>query len=103
MRAGQLSHIVDVFRYVEKQSKTGATGREKVRVARLRCALVRQVGYFTVAAYEEDDRANIVFQTWLDTSIKDSDTLFWSNQEFKITLLEYDTRTMKIHCTKINK
>ena len=105
MRAGSLIHIVDVYRMIDKQSETGALTKEKMFVVRLRCALLRQQSSFSVEANEEDDRVRLVFETWLDDKILDSDTLLWCNQEFKITLLEYDhhRRSMKIHATKINK
>jgi len=105
MRAGNLTQIVDVYRMYDKQSETGAMTKEKLLLVRLRCALLRQQSSFVVEAAEEDDKARLVFETWLNTKILDSDTLLWSNQEFKITLLEYNypSRTMKIHATKINK
>lgn len=105
MRAGNLTQIVDVYRMYDKQSETGAMTKEKLLLVRLRCALLRQQSAFVVEAAEEEDRARVVFETWLNTKILDSDTLLWSNQEFKITLLEYNypNRTMRIHATKINK
>jgi hypothetical protein len=105
MRAGNLTQIVDVYRMYDKQSETGAMTKEKLLLARLRCALVRQQSAFVVEAAEEEDRARVVFETWLNTKIMDTDTLIWSNQEFKITLLEYNypKRSMRIHATKINK
>lgn len=100
-----MTQIVDVYRMYDKQSETGAMTKEKLLLVRLRCALLRQQSSFVVEAAEEDDKARLVFETWLNTKILDSDTLLWSNQEFKITLLEYNypSRTMKIHATKINK
>lgn len=105
MRAGNLTQIVDVYRMYDKQSETGAMTKEKLLLVRLRCALVRQQSAFVVEAAEEEDRARVVFETWLNTKIMDTDTLIWSNQEFKITLLEYNypKRSMRIHATKINK
>lgn len=105
MRAGNLTQIVDVYRMYDKQSETGAMTKEKLLLVRLRCALLRQQSAFVIEAAEEEDKARVVFETWLNTKILDSDTLLWSNQEFKITLLEYNypKRTMRIHATKINK
>lgn len=105
MRAGNLTQIVDVYRMYDKQSETGAMTKEKLLLVRLRCALLRQQSAFVVEAAEEEDRARVVFETWLNTKIMDTDTLIWSNQEFKITLLEYNypKRSMRIHATKINK
>ena len=105
MRAGNLTQIVDVYRMYDKQSETGAMTKEKLFLVRLRCALLRQQSAFVVEAAEEEDRARVVFETWLNTKIMDTDTLIWSNQEFKITLLEYNypKRSMRIHATKINK
>ena len=90
---------------VDRQSETGALTKEKMLVAELRCALLRQQSAFVIEGKEEDDKVRLVFETWLNERIFDTDTLFWCNQEFKITLLEYDypKRTMKIHATKINK
>lgn len=105
MRAGLLTQIVDIYRMYDKQSETGAMTKEKLLVERLRCALLRQQSSFAIEAAEEDDKVRLVFETWLNNKVQDSDTLLWCNQEFKITLLEYDypKRTMKIHVTKINK
>lgn len=105
MRAGLLTQIVDIYRMYDKQSETGAMTKEKLLVERLRCALLRQQSSFAIEAAEEDDKVRRVFETWLNKKVQDSDTLLWCNQEFKITLLEYDypKRTMKIHATKINK
>lgn len=105
MRIGSLTQIVDVYRMYEKQSETGAMTKEKLLLMRLRCALLKQQSSFVVEAAEEDDKVRLVFETWLNEKIADTDTLLWSNQEFKITLLEYNypSRTMKIHATKINK
>lgn len=105
MRSGSLTHIVSVYRMVEKQSASGALTKEKLLVANLRCALLRSQASFTVEANQEDDRVRLVFETWLDKTILDTDTVIWSNQEFKITLLEYNdqNRTMRIHVIKITK
>lgn len=105
MRTGSLTQIVDIYRMYDKQSETGAMTKEKLLVVRLRCALLRQQSSFVIEAAEEDDKVRLVFETWMDKKVQDSDTLIWCNQEFKITLLEYDypKRTMKIHATKINK
>ena len=105
MRAGSLTHIVDIYRLYDKQSETGAMTKEKLLLVRLRCVLLRQQSSFVIEAGEEDDKVRLVFETWLNDKVHDSDTLLWCSQEFKITLLEYDypKRTMKIHCTKINK
>ena len=105
MRTGSLTQIVDVYRMVDKQSETGAMTKEKMLLYRLRCVLLRQQSSFGIDAYEEEDKIRLVFETWLNDKIFDTDTLLWCNQEFKITLLEYNypKRTMKIHATKINK
>lgn len=105
MRAGNLTQIVDIYRMVERQATSGAITKEKLLVTRLRCALLRQQSQFVVEAAEEDDKVRLVFETWLNTILRDTDTLIWSDQEFKITLLEYNypNRTMRIHATKINK
>lgn len=105
MRAGSLTQFVAVYRMYDKQSETGAMTKEKLLVTELRCNLLRQQSAFVVEAAEEDDKVRLVFETWLNDKVLDSDTLLWCNQEFKITLLEYNypSRTMRIHCTKINK
>lgn len=105
MRSGSLTHIVGVYRMVDKQSASGALTKEKMLVATIRCALLRSQSSFSIEAKQEDDRVRLVFETWLDERIHDTDTVIWSNQEFRITLLEYNypTKSMRIHVTKITK
>ena len=105
MRTGSMTQIVYVYRMIDRQSETGAMTKEKLLVESLRCVLLKQQSSFGIEANEEEDKIRLVFETWLDMKIKDTDTLLWCNQEFRITLLEYDyqRRSMKIHCTKINK
>ena len=90
---------------VDKQSASGAMTKEKVLIEELRCALLRQQSSFGIEANQEDDKVRLVFETWLNLAVSDNDTAMWCNQEFKITLLEYNfpKMTMRIHCTKITK
>lgn len=105
MRTGSLTQIVDVYRMVDKQSETGAMTKEKMHLIRLRCMLLRQQSSFGIEANEEEDKVRLVFETWMDERVQDTDTILWCNQEFRITLLEYNyqKRTMRMHATKINK
>ena len=105
MRAGSLQHQVEIYRMMERQSETGAMTKEKLLLLTLRCALLKQQSTFVVEANEEEDKVRLVFETWMNEQIRDTDTLVWCKQEFKITLLEYNypNRTMRIHVTKINK
>jgi hypothetical protein len=105
MRSGSLNQFVEVYRMVDRQSETGAMTKEKMLLICLRCNLLKQQSAFVVEAGEEDDKVRLVFETWLNEEVRDTDTLLWCKQEFKITLLEYNypNRTMRIHCTKINK
>lgn len=105
MRSGSLTQLVAVYRMVDKQSPSGALTKEKMLIANLRCALLRQQSSFGIEANAEDDKIRLVFETWMNPKILDTDTLLWCNQEFRITLLEYNyqNRTMKIHAIKITK
>lgn len=105
MRAGSLIHPVDVYRYIDQQSASGACSKVRTKLMSIRCALLRTTGNYVQLPTEETDKVSIVLQTWLIKDIKDSDTICWSCQDFKITLLEYDytSGTMKIYCTKIIK
>ncbi len=105
MRSGSLNQVVQIYRMVDRQSESGAMTKEKMLLIYLRCALLRSQSSFAIEANQEDDKVRLVFETWLNEEVKDTDTLFWSNQEFNITLLEYNypNRTMRIHVTKITK
>lgn len=105
MRSGSLIHPVEIYRLVQQQSASGASSKVRTKIMDIRCALVKQSGNYVQLSTEEVDKVSIVLQTWLMKDIKDSDTLCFSEQEFKITLLEYDypSRTMKIYATKIIK
>lgn len=105
MRAGSLTQFCDIYRLVNQQTTSGAMSKVRTLVASIRCTLVKQAGSYVQYRYEEGDKVNLVFQTWLNTTILDTDTLCWNCQEFKITLLEYNyqDRTMRIYCQKINK
>lgn len=105
MRAGSLTQICEIYRLVANQSASGAMSKVRSKIATIRCALVKQSGSYVQYQNEEGDRLNVVFQTWMNKEIEDSDTLCWNGQEFKITLLDinYQNRTMNIYCTKINK
>lgn len=105
MRSGSLIHPVEIYRLVQQQSDSGATSKVRTKVMDIRCMLVKQNGSYIQTTVDETDKLSIVLETWLITDIKDTDTLCFSGQEFKITLLQYDypTRTMKIYATKINK
>ena len=81
MRTGSLTQIVDIYRMTDRQSETGAFTKEKLIFARIRCALLRQQSSFGINANEEEDVVRLVFETWLDERIQDTDTLFWCNQE----------------------
>lgn len=105
MRAGLLRHFVTVYRQVDEQSASGAVSQVRKKIITLRCHLVKQSGYLKQTTFEEVDTNSLVFETWLNNLVKDTDTLEYADQEFKITLIETDlfTKTMKLHCSKINK
>lgn len=105
MRAGLLRHFVSVYRQVKEQSSSGAVSQVRKKIITLRCHLLKQSGYFKQTQYENVDTNSLVFETWLNPLVKDTDTLEYADQEFKITLIEQDlfAKTMKIHCTKIIK
>lgn len=105
MQIGTLRHFIDIYRLTNEKSATGAISKKKVKLTTLRAGILKQTGGFVEGSNENYDRVNIVFQTWLNKDILDTDTICWSNQEFRITLIEHDelSRTMKLHVTKIIK
>lgn len=105
MRAGLLRHMVEVYRTVNEQSASGAISQVRKHICTLRCHLVKQSAYYTQNDVEQEDVVTLIFQTWLTDGIMDSDTIEWSDQEFRIFLIEKDilSRTMKLHVKKIAK
>ena len=105
MRAGQLRSFIEIYRQVEERTSSGAVSQVRKHICTLRCHLLKQNGYFKQTDYRETDKLSLVFETWQTDQVLDTDTLEWSNQEFKIVLIEKDilSRTMKLHCTKIIK
>lgn len=105
MRTGLLNQFLYVYRMVDKQSDSGAMTKEKLLLCTLRAMITRQKGFFSEENHEEGDVVRLTFETWLNESIKDTDTVMWCNQEFKIYLIEYNypNRTMKLNLQKINK
>ena len=106
MRVGLLSQFLDIYRMVDRQSDSGAMTKEKMLLCTLRCSLQKQKGFFSrESSVEEMDVVRLTFETWLNETVRDTDTAIWCNQEFKIYLIEYDypKRTMKLYLQKINK
>lgn len=105
MKPGLLRHPCFIYRQIDEQSESGAVSQVRKLVCSLRCQLMKQSGYYTQNNIEQADKMTIVFQTWIDDRILDTDTLVWSNQEFRIFLIEKDimSKTMKLHVQKIIK
>jgi hypothetical protein len=105
MRAGTLRHFLEVYRQVNEQSDSGAVSQVRKHICTLRCHLLKQSGYYSQNNIEQADKMTLVFETWINDNLRDTDTVEWSDQEFRIFLIEKDilSRTMKIHIQKIIK
>lgn len=105
MKIGLMNHILNVYRYVDEQSSTGAVKQVKTKIAMLRAQLTKSSGYYSETNTTLEDVATLTFQTWINRSIVDTDVVEYCGQEFRIILITYDelNRTMKLKIQKVNK